>query len=475
MDQGIRQPIPAEYRANTASKTFLAYGGWWEDKAGLFNDNNFCQNGLVGADRNPHDGLWAIKYVYRYLHASAVDLRAGKIKVKSWFDFINARDLATGRWELKADGRTIASGPLPELDIEPRQEKEFTVALPAVTPEPGVEYWLNLSFTLRNDAPWAKKGHEIAWEQFRLPWETPAPRADSAKIPPLTISNVGSRARFSGPDFAITFDKQFGLITSYVYKGNLLLERGPVPDFWRAMTDNDIGGWRVIQPGVEKRPSQDLMMWREMGPSWGVRDVQLQRIDDKSAKLIARGELAAAGAMYTLTYTIHGSGDVIVEGSYQPGRSQAAMMPRFGMELLVAPGFENITWYGRGPAATYADRNYEKVGVYKSTVDEQWVEYSQPQENSNKVDVRWVALSSEKGDGLLAVGMPLLSVSAYHYPKSEIEEADYTFKLSRRPQVYLNLDLGQMGVGGVDSWSTNALPLEPYRIPATGRTPTATG
>ena len=124
-------------------------------------------------------------------------------------------------------------------------------------------------FTLKNGAPWAKKGHEIAWEQFRLPWETPAPRADSAKIPPLTISNVGNRARFSGPDFAITFDKHFGLITSYVYKGNLLLERGPVPDFWRAMTDNDIGAWRVIQPGVEKRASQDLMMWREMGTSCG--------------------------------------------------------------------------------------------------------------------------------------------------------------------------------------------------------------
>ena len=80
--------------------------------------------------------------------------------------------------------------------------------------------------------------------------------------------------------------------------------------------------------------------------------------------------------------------------------------------------------------------------------------------------MRWVALTNKKGVGLLAVGAPLLSVSAYHYPKSEIEEADYTFKLSRRPQVYLNLDLRQMGVGGVDSWSTNALPLEPYRIPS---------
>ena len=80
------------------------------------------------------------------------------------------------------------------------------------------------------------------------------------------------------------------------------------------------------------------------------------------------------------------------------------------------------------------------------------------------MDVRWVALTNQKGVGLLAVGAPALSVSAYHYPKDEIEEADYTFRLTRRPQVYLNLDHKQMGVGGVDSWSENAFPLPPYRI-----------
>jgi beta-galactosidase len=196
-----------------------------------------------------------------------------------------------------------------------------------------------------------------------------------------------------------------------------------------------------------------------------VRDVQIDRIDDKSATIAVRGDLAAVGTAYTMTYTIYGSGDVIVEGAYQPGKRPVAMMPRFGMELLVAPGLENIAWYGRGPAPTYIDRKFENVGVYKSTVDKEWNEFAQPQENSNKVDVRWVTLTNEKGVGLMAVGMPLLSVSAYHYPKEEIEQADYTFKLTRRPQVYLNLDLTQMGIGGVDTWTEHAFPLAPYRIP----------
>ena len=137
VDQGIRQPVPAEYRASSGMKNFLAYGGWWENKAGLGNDNTFCQNGLVGADRTPHGGLWAIKYVYRYLHASAVDLAAGRIKVKSWFDFINASELAEGRWEVKNGARTIASGVLAPLDIAPRAEREFNVPLPPIQAGPG--------------------------------------------------------------------------------------------------------------------------------------------------------------------------------------------------------------------------------------------------------------------------------------------------------------------------------------------------
>jgi beta-galactosidase len=442
----------------------MAYGGWWEDKAGIYNDNNFCQNGLVDADRNPHGGLWAIKYVYRNLHASAVDLKAGKIRIRNWFDFINPVDLAEGIWEVKADGETVGRGALPALDIEPRAEKEFFIPLPSVKASPGAEYWLNLSFVLKRDVPWAAKGHEISWEQFRLPIEAPAPPTARPEFPPLSVSDAGDRARFSGPDFAMVFDKQLGLITAYFYKGNLLLERGPRPDFWRAMTDNDIGALRASRPAALRDPSLDINVWREQGSSWKIREARVRRIDESSAFIALSGELAAVGARYNMNYTVYGDGEIVVEAVYQPGEKPVPMMPRFGTELVLAPGYEDMTWYGRGPAPTYADRDYERVGVYRSTVDREWNEFSRPQENSNKVDVRWVTLTNEKGIGLRATGMPLLSVSAYHYPKSEIENADYSFRMTRRPQVYLNLDLRQMGVGGVDSWTPDAWPLDPYRI-----------
>ncbi len=420
-------------------------------------------NGLVGADRDVHGGLWAIKHVYRYLHAKAIDLKSGRIEIKNWFDFINAGEIAECRWEVKAGGKTIAGEVLPELDIEPHQTKELAIPIPEIDPEPGTEYWLDLSFVLKNATPWAEKGHEIGWEQFKLPIETP--ERESAEVTaPLAVSGRSGRVSFSGPDFVMIFDTQAGLITSYYYKGVRLIDRGPLPDFWRAMTDNDIGGARSLSYRQAPDLSPDYEAWRRQGAAWKTDAAVIERIDETSAKITVNGKLSDFKSDYAMTYIVYGNGDITIECSYTPVAENIPMMPRFGTELLLSPGLENIAWYGRGPAPTYIDRNYERVGVYQSTVNAQWNEFSKPQENSNKVDVRWVALTNDQGIGLLATGSPLLSVGAYHYPEQEIEEADYTFKLARHPQVYLNLDLIQMGVGGVDSWTGRAFPLPEYRI-----------
>jgi beta-galactosidase len=464
VDQGLRQPVPEPYRLSSGKKTFLAYGGWWENAAGAGNDGNFCMNGLVDADRNPHPGLWAMKYVQRYLHAEPVDLASGRIRVKNWYDFLNAGDVAEGRWEVKANGKPLASGALPPLDLAPREEKEFRIALPPIKPEPGVEYWLNLSFVLRADTLWAKKGHEIAWDQFKLPVQAPAPLMQSAPAE-LEMWRQNRQAWFRGRDFTAAFDERTGTWMSYVYKGVKLLERGPLPDFWRPMTDNDLGAYRSFM-SRQQAGLTDIMLWREAGPSWRPNKVAYERLNPQTVQITVQGELEAVGARYSVTYWIHSAGDIVAEASYRPGDRRLAMMPRFGMQLVASPGLENLTWYGRGPAPTYVDRDFERVDVHRSTVDKQWVDFSRPQANSNKTDVRWVALTNGRGIGLAAVGAPVLSVEAYHYTHADIEAADYSFRLSRRPEVYLNLDLKQMGVGGIDSWSLNAYPLAPYRIPS---------
>ena len=460
VDQGIRQPLPE-------GKSFLAYGGYWEDRVGQHHDGNFSQNGLIDADRRPHPSLAAIKYVYRYVHASPVELKAGRIGVKSWFDFINASDLVEGRWEVTENGVPSGSGALQPLDIRPRQQIELTLPLPKTPASPGVERLLNLRFTLKADTAWAKRGHLVGWEQWPLDATRasgPGPQPRSAAD--LQIVDSAGMSRFIGPAFALVFDRLNGVIGSYTYKGVKLLDRGPMPDFWRAPTDNDRGAWKSLAAQAKKDPALDIMVWRHAGPSWKITDVQVERIDAATATVTVKADLPAVGAEYTVKYAIAGTGEVRVHGAYTPGGRTLAMMPRFGMELIVAPGLEQMTWYGRGPGETYIDRAFDPIGLYRSSVRDAWVEYSRPQENGNKTDVRWLELTNAQGVGLRAEGDVPLSVSAHHTTKDDMERASYSFELPQRREIYLNLDLRQMGVGGIDSWTRLAYPMEAYRIQA---------
>jgi beta-galactosidase len=204
--------------------------------------------------------------------------------------------------------------------------------------------------------------------------------------------------------------------------------------------------------------------WRDAAASFRPTAITLERQDESRATLLVEGNLTFVGATFATRYEIRGDGRIEVTVSYTPGADMPPMMPRFGTELVVSPGLERFIWYGRGPAATYIDRAFERVGIFDSTVSDEWVEYSRPQENGNKIDVRWVALTDASGVGLLAEGMPLLSVGARHATKADMERARYSFELPRRDEIYLNLDLAQMGVGGIDSWSSEAFPTEAYRI-----------
>jgi beta-galactosidase len=472
VDQGIRQPVPEPFRA-AAGQTFFAYGGWWEDRVGQKNDNNFSQNGLVNADRMPHPGGRAIKYVYRYVHAVLTEpAQAGgwpaAIRVTNRYDFINAMDIAEGTWEVRVDGSIVSSGRLPELDIRPGDSKDYTVDFGPSGRWPAGHIVINVRFTTRVDLPWARKGHELGWEQWAIPRALPAPAVSTP--PALAMQNAGNVVRFSGPEFALVFDRVRGTIGSYAYKGMRLIERGPLPDFWRAMTDNDMGAWKSIMNNARRTLGQDITVWREAGAAWSVKDVQSRRVDEHTAEVTVSAEIPLVGGTYVMTYTIHGDGVVEIESTYKPGAGPLPMMPRFGTELVVSPGLERIEWYGRGPQETYVDRQFEPIGRYSGTVREQFHDYPRPQENGNKTDVRWVTLTNAEGWGIRvdsAIPEGVLSVGATHFTKADLEQAAYSFQLPRRPEIYLNIDAMQMGVGGINSWSTTGYPMEPYRISAT--------
>jgi beta-galactosidase len=207
-----------------------------------------------------------------------------------------------------------------------------------------------------------------------------------------------------------------------------------------------------------------LGVWRDAHRFLAVRSFRNETPERGVVRLVLQADLASVGSRYDVVYTIYGTGDLVVEASFDPGDTKLPDLPRFGMQARLVPGHEDLAWYGPGPEETYADRRDRPVGVYRTTVTGNYFRYSQPQETGNKVDVRWAALTTAAGTGLLAVGEPRIGVNALHHAAEDLDQAGHHHQLPVRAETYLNLDGRQMGLGGDDSWG--ALPLERYRIEA---------
>jgi beta-galactosidase len=225
------------------------------------------------------------------------------------------------------------------------------------------------------------------------------------------------------------------------------------PDFWRAPTDNDRGN---------SMPTR-CKVWRDAHRSWKVKSVAVEQPSPQQVVVKVQAELPAVESQYESVYTVFGDGRIVVEGKFTPGAKKLPELPRVGMQMALPAGFETLTWYGRGPQETYCDRSDAWINVFRGKVaDQYFFDYVEPTESGNKVDVRWAALTNGTGAGLLAVGLPLLSVNASHYTADDIEKARHPYEIVAQDFVTLNLDLMQMGLGGDDSWG--ATPHDPYRL-----------
>jgi beta-galactosidase len=436
VDQGLRQPIPGR-----PDEFYFAFGGAFEPP-GVYHDDNFLMNGLVSADRVPHPGLLELKKLHQYIDISAVDLQQGKIEIANEFGFINL-DKFKGFWELKGDGEVLASGRLPAVDVAASESQIVTLPLPDVAPQPGVEYWLDLSFRLADDTAWAKKGHEVAWEQFKLDLEADAVLMKTADMPSLEVDEDEGQISVSGDGFNLRFDIGTGTISSWIVDGAELVASGPRGNFWRAPTDNDRGN------GMPKRCAQ----WKAATGNWNLASSAVNKVGPAKVEVRFNGAYPDVSSTNEVVYTVHGNGEIVVVHSFTPGKSELPELPRFGMQLVVPGGFETLTWYGRGPHETYWDRKVgARVGVWSGSVDDQFVDYSEPQENGNKTDVRWVSLTNDDGTGLIVTGEPLIAFSAHHFTTQDLETAKYSYQMRRRENITLNIDMQQTGVGGDDSW-----------------------
>ncbi len=450
VDQGLQQKTKN-------GEDFYAFGGDMGDTE--INSGNFCLNGIVGPDRQIKPALWEVKKVFQPIAIVSEDILRGTLKITNRHDFTNLSEFNI-KWTLEENGKLIQSGNLEPIDVLPNQSKIISIPFKNPKLKAGAEYFLRVGFVLKKATIWAPKDHEIAWEQVKLPLGKTAEVLDLKSYPELTISENENSVNVSGKNFNARYNTNSGQLVSYQYKNTELVAKPLVPNFWRPATDNDRGGGRT---------HETLAVWKDAGKNAKLVNWKKQKEKDGSVTLISEFKLDSVAADLTISYTIFKNGMVKVNNAFRlPENADLSMMPKYGMQMAVPAAFENYLYYGKGPFENYQDRQLAAdVGLYSSTVDEDYMAYIRPQESSNKTEVRWFSLSNNNKQGLAVQGLSTnLSVSAWPYTTQNIDKALHTYDLKKQDFITVNIDLAQMGVGGDDSWSKAALPHEEFRVPA---------
>jgi len=289
----------------------------------------------------------------------------------------------------------------------------------------------------------------VAWEQFQLPLpENKKEVVKLSEMPKIKLVDKDETIQLTSKDFHVVFNKKAGSLDSYRYHEKELLHRGPLPNFWRAPTDNDAGGdersfesqW--IRAGLNKLVTQ-------------VKEVTYKQLRPQVVRIVITMELTATkgNINHKGIYTVYGNGEILLENEVKVSTGLPPL-PKIGLEMQIPEIFNQFAWFGRGPHESYWDRKTgAPVGLYNGTVKEQYVPYVMPQENGNKSDVRWACLLNRENMGLLVSGTPLMNVSVHTYSLQNLTDAKHTHEVKDSGRITWNLDHLVMGLGGDDSWN----------------------
>ena len=427
--------------------------------------------GLIWADRTIQPELWQAKKSAQPVKVEMEDPGKGMVKVTNRHHFTNL-DQLNAVWILKEEGEVLQKG---ELDIELAPGETKSVQVPfkfSSGLESEKEHWLIVSFRLAEDRSWAKKGHEIAFEQFLITSPSSVPLAEASSNSILKLEENERTIEISGDNFKYQWDRNSGQLTSIKVKGEELLSDGPVLNVWRAPLANEIDPWNsytinnlASTPGLGNSIDNH---WRTMGIDQLTHTVDLVEVMTSSSEEV---KIKTQVTSYTsnkngaftnhFLYTIKGNGELDVFHEVVPSGELPAFLPKLGLTFNMPEQFQNVKWYGRGPFETYPDRKTAaKIDVYEGTVDEQYVDYLIPQDHGNKTDVRWATITNESGTGLMvrSSNQPF-NWSVSNYSTENLSRAFYPFQLQKQNQVTVNVDYEVTGVG-----DTSKLTLLNYRV-----------
>lgn len=419
---------------------FQGYGGDFGDRP---CDYNFSGNGICyGKDRLPSPKMQEVKYNYQNIE---ITISEGTATVYNKNLFVNT-NIYDGVVTLEQEGRCLYSEVI-SLDVEPLTKRK--VLLLEEIPTEG-EYILTLSFVLKEDTLWGKKGHEVAYGQTLLgQWKQPQHSTKAMRIT-KGWHNVGVK----GEEFEVLFSGLHGGLVSYKYRGTELFRSIPKPNFWRAMTDNDVANLLPFRSGQWKLAS----MYNTFKYENGLSSTQYQ-IEEKDNTVIIRYIYHLPTKPISdveVAYQVYGDGEIQVTMSMDPS-PEIGELPEFSLLMTMDADYENLLWYGRGPQETYLDKCHGKFGVFQNKVADNMAKYLVPQECGNKTGVRYAKVTDCKDRGLLLWGKEL-SLSVLPYSPHEVENAMHPTELPPIHYTYIRAGLAQMGVAGDDTWGAQTHP-----------------
>lgn len=417
---------------------YLAYGGDFGENP---HDGNFSGNGLLFADRAVTPKLLEVKKCYQYIKLTALDLQKGSFQIKNNYLFTDLSEYQL-QWNVSLNGETAQEGTL-QVPAAPGETVEVAIPYEAGDLLNDKEAVLTLSFTQPEATEWSEAGHVIAWEQFVLvPWiASSRPAVGSGS---LQVTEQEDTVTISGEAFSVSFNTTNGELYSYVANGKEQLLQPARTNFWRAVTDNDLGN------GLDKRSA----VWKEASSSQSLISFSFEALDNRCTISADYVLFTGPDSILRVKYDVRSNGSVEISQELNPGSSSLPELPEFGMMFVLDSGLDTISWYGRGPHENHWDRNTSAaVGSYSGKVRDQFTPYLRPQESGNKTDVRFASLTNgTDGHGFKIEAPSLFELNAMPWTPDELEASDHVYKLPASDKTVLRVNYKQMGVGGDDSW-----------------------
>ena len=446
MDQGI-------VKTADDGREYYAYGGDFGDP---INDGNFCINGVLFPDQTPKPALLEVKKVCQPVQVTAKDLESLSFRAQN-------RNVFTGlgmyrlHWEITENGKVMREGGMDVPSVLPGESWEFQ--LPAEKKpkiREGAEYFVKTDFLLKKDETWAKAGHSVAFEQFALPWYKDA-KPGKRKTGRVSIETDSPEMLvLTGTDFRISFDKMTGLITEWEQDGRIVISgEGLRPSFWRPQTDNDERGARTHEL---------LAGWKRTESERRVGSFMVREAPGPVTEVVIEHIFLDGRVTWTNTIRVYGDGSLGIRAVIDAD-PELPVIPKIGLGMQIPGEYSHISWFGRGPQENYIDRrDGSYVGLFEADITDFITPYIQPQENANRTDIRWMRFSKAAGPSVEIKANDLLSMSAWPWTTEQLETARHTNELPSNDFITVNIDLIQMGVGGNDTWTMRAFPVEKYRV-----------